>query len=197
MNRSVPIVVSQEGYSTEHFILPPHYLKDLKTVLIPHGLILDRIEKLAHSIINWYDEQELHVICISKGSHGFFNQLLSSMNTMALYNRKPNGGTPPYMEHYVRIKSKGSGLQIISEDLSKVLEGKQVLVVQDIIHTGATINQCVDYLAKMKPLGIRVASLLEKRTPTSTGLKGDFVGFLVPADEFIVGFSFPMYSALI
>eukprot|EP01066_Platyproteum_vivax_P005012 Platyproteum_vivax@DN1639_c0_g1_i1.p1 len=190
--RTAPIFITEEGNKVEHFLLPAHYVRDLECVLIPYGYILDRIEKLAHDIKNSYAQNtELHVICILKGSRGFFTQLLAYLNKITLYSEQGNSN-PPYMEHYVRLKSysndKSTGkLQVISENLA-VLGDKDVLIVEDIIDTGHTLSQFVKFLVEVKPRSVKVASLLEKRTDKSVGFKGDFVGFSCP-DGFVVGFS--------
>merc|ERR1711862_375129 len=97
----------------------------------------------------------------------------------------------PYYEQYVRLKSyknmESTGeLQVISDDL-KILEGKHVLIVEDIIDTGNTLKKFCQHLESFSPKTIKIASLLEKRTPKSIGFLGDFVGFSIP-DEFIVGY---------
>ena len=63
----------------------------------------------------------------------------------------------------------------------------KVLIVEDIIDTGNTLAKFCDILNEKAPKSVRVASLLEKRTPKSNGFKGDFVGFDIP-DHFIVGY---------
>ena len=96
------------------------------------------------------------------------------------------------MEHYVRLKSyhntnSTGSVQVISDDLS-VLKDKHVLVIEDIIDTGRTLGHFCKQLVSIGPKSLRIASLLEKRTPKSVGLRGDFVGFSIP-DLFIVGYS--------
>ncbi|CEM26301.1 unnamed protein product [Vitrella brassicaformis CCMP3155] len=190
--RSEPVYISDDtGYALSHFLLPSHYQLDLERVLIPAGFILDRIEKLAHDIKTFYGDQDLHVLCILKGSRGFFNHLLSYLNKIHMYGR-PYATSPPYMEHYVRLRSyvgtDSSGqLEVIAEDLS-ILKNKHVLIVEDIIDTGNTLTKFCDYLRAIGPKSIGIASLLEKRTDKSNGFRGDFVGFSCP-DAFVVGFS--------
>eukprot|EP00922_Rhytidocystis_sp_ex-Travisia-forbesii_P012433 GHVS01018741.1.p1 GENE.GHVS01018741.1~~GHVS01018741.1.p1 ORF type:complete len:257 (-),score=38.50 GHVS01018741.1:347-1117(-) len=190
VGRLEPVWIGEEGFDKNHFVLPPHYTNDIDRVLIPHGMIEDRIEKLAYDVKRRFRD-ELHVLCVLKGSRWFFGRLLSFLNKIHIYGC-PDSIGPPYMEHYVRLKSyKGDtstgDLQVISEDLS-CLKGKQVLVVEDIIDTGHTLTKFCKWLEDLQPESISVASLLEKRTTKSNGFKGDFVGFSVP-DSFVVGFS--------
>eukprot|EP00920_Eleutheroschizon_duboscqi_P027599 GHVT01067615.1.p1 GENE.GHVT01067615.1~~GHVT01067615.1.p1 ORF type:complete len:281 (+),score=48.69 GHVT01067615.1:237-1079(+) len=190
--RMPPIFLEDSfGYEPWRFVIPGHYRESLDRILIPHGLILDRIEKLAFDIRQAFGDEELHLLCILKGSRGFFNHLLSFLNRIHIYAR-PSSCTPPYMEHYVRLVSytgtESTGkLQVISEDLS-CLKDKNILIVEDIIDTGHTLTKFCKWLEALKPRKVGVASLLEKRTPHSNGFRGDLVGFSVP-DAFVVGFS--------
>jgi len=173
-------------------LIPSHYYASIDRVLLPHGIIRDRIEKIAYDIKNRFKEENLHLLCILKGSRGFFSLLLTFLNRLHIY-RGGDQGNPPYLEHYVRLKSycndESSGqLKVLSEDLS-ILKGENVLLVEDIVDTGLTLTKFCGWLeANVRPKTISVTSLLEKRTPKSNGFKADFVGFSVP-DVFVVGFS--------
>lgn len=189
--RMPPIIVDDVGYDKSHFLIPKHYLDSVDRVLLPQGVILDRIEKLAYDIMEFYKDEEVNIICILKGSRGFFNQLTHFFNKLSTYGSPRKG--PLYLEHYVRIKtyqnSESSGtFNVIAEDLTG-LKGKHVLIVEDIIDTGHTLSRFCRWLEEhIQPRDIAVTSLLEKRTPATNGFKGDFVGFSVP-DAFVVGFS--------
>eukprot|EP00386_Alphamonas_edax_P008332 GDKI01027330.1.p1 GENE.GDKI01027330.1~~GDKI01027330.1.p1 ORF type:complete len:242 (-),score=97.69 GDKI01027330.1:468-1193(-) len=190
--RLEPLFVADDaGLPKEYFMIPSHYEEDIKEVLIPHGFLLDRIEKLAFDIKQHYGDEGVDLICILKGSRGFFNHLLQNLNKSHMYGSQ-HSTRPPYMEHYVRLKSyvndQSSGdLQVIAEDLS-VLKNKNVLIVEDIIDTGLTLTKFCKYLEKLGPKTVGVTSLVEKRTDKNiTGFKGDFVGFSIP-DAFVVGF---------
>jgi len=192
--RKEPIHIGEDsGYSKDHFVIPSHYYESIERVLIPHGIIVDRIERLAYDIHSQFKDVSLHVLCILKGSRGFFSQLLMFLNKFHIYGGGLQRSHPPYIEHYVRIKSYSNdestgALQILSEDLS-LLQGQNVLVVEDIVDTGTTLTKFSRWLSEMvHPKSISVASLLEKRTPKGCGFKADFVGFSIP-DEFVVGFS--------
>jgi len=188
--RAEPLYIDEKGLSKEHFMLPPHYVDSIDRLLVPYGFVVDRIERLAWDIKTTYGNEDLHLICVLKGSRGFFNHLLNALNRIHMYQNRHTTSLPFY-EHYVRLKSyKGmqstGELTVIAEDLS-VLEGKHVLVVEDIIDTGTTLTKFAKYLEDIKPRSVGVASLTEKRTTRSSGFKGDFVGFSIP-DEFVVGF---------
>ena len=190
-HRKDPIVIADGcGYSKSKLLVPNHYRDEIENVLIPRGLLTDRIEKLAFDIRETYGDEPIHLLCVLKGSRGFFAELCAVLNRIHGYAGKHVN--PPYVEHYIRIKSyhntESTGVvQVISDDLS-ILEGKNVLVVEDIIDTGRTLNHFCKQLVALKPKSLKIASLFEKRTPKSVGLRADFVGFDVP-DVFIVGYS--------
>ncbi|KAF4660114.1 hypoxanthine phosphoribosyltransferase 1 [Perkinsus olseni] len=192
VGRKEPIFVKdsdEEMYHLEHFLIPPHYKNDLKKIMLPKGLILDRTEKLAMDIRRSYGDTKLHLLCILKGSRGFFSELVGYLNRIHRYTA--NMHHAPYQEHYVRIKSyhntQSTGkLNVMADDLS-VLKDQDVLIVEDIVDTGNTLSKFCKHLETFGPRSIRVATLVEKRTDKSCGFKGDFVGFSVP-DDFIVGF---------
>jgi hypoxanthine phosphoribosyltransferase len=183
-----PVFVTADGFAKSDFLIPAHYRDDLEKVLIPRGLVIDRVERLAVDIRDTYGDVELHALCVLKGSRGFFAELLKVLNRIHRYTKHEH---PPFYEHYVRIKSyentESTGkVNIMCESLH-LLEGKDVLIVEDIIDTGTTLTRFCNQLLELKPRSIRVASLVEKRTPKSNGFVADFAGFSVP-DEFLVGY---------
>lgn len=91
---------------------------------------------------------------------------------------------------FIRVKSyendQSSGeINIIGLDKLDNLTGKNVLIVEDIIDTGATMRKLLATLSKYKPKSVRVACLLRKRTPKSSGYIPDYVGFEIPGRAFI------------
>ena len=190
-NRKEPIVVGDnEVYDKELFLLPTHYKEDLASVMIPKGLIEDRIEKLAMDITEIYGDESVHLICVLKGSRGFFGALCKVLNRIRRYTKSHKN--PPYIEHYVRLKSYSNAestgkVQVISDDLDE-LSNKHVLIVEDIIDTGRTLSTFCKQLIALNPKSLRIAALLEKRAPRTMAIKADFAGFSIP-DEFVVGYS--------
>ncbi|CAD7953595.1 unnamed protein product [Amoebophrya sp. A120] len=206
LDREAPIWIEHTcRFEKQQFVLPKHYEDSLDYILLPRGLLNDRIEALAVQMRQFYGDEELHVLCILKGSRGFFSKLLEIFDRIHKYSVVTDGSGAgktttrtfkhaPYMEHYIRLKSyenmhsTGELLQVMSDDLT-VLENKHVLIVEDIIDTGNTLTKFVEHLKSFSPKTIKVASLLEKRIPKekSFGFIGDFVGFSIP-DLFIVGY---------
>ena len=96
LQRKEPVEIAEgELYAKDKFLIPSHYKQDIESILIPRGLLLDRIEKLAVDIRNTYGEQPVHLICILKGSRGFFSDLCKILNRIHKYS----GGhpEPPYV----------------------------------------------------------------------------------------------------
>ena len=96
----------QCGVSPDHVIVPNHYAADIEKVWISRGVVVDRIEKLAVDIRKAYGDEELHVLCVLKGSRGFFSELLRVLNRIHRYT--DHHVNAPFFEHYVRTAADGS-----------------------------------------------------------------------------------------
>ena len=182
--RSTLHALTHTSYCT-HTPLQPF----LTSVLLPHGLVLDRVEKLARDIVEDYPSSTPHLLVVLKGGSEFATDLSRCM-------RRIHGYTPhkhvPFTMDYVRVKSysgtASTGTVTISGIDMATLKGRDVIVVEDIIDTGLTMQHLLPELKKHGPTSVRVSSLLEKRTEKSCGFKGDYVGFSVP-DAFVVGYN--------
>ncbi|KNC76414.1 hypoxanthine-guanine phosphoribosyltransferase [Sphaeroforma arctica JP610] len=177
---------AENTYPLDQFAVPQHYKDDLNSVMIPNGLILNRLEKLAQDIV-----EDIHaplvVLCVLKGGHQVFSDLVNfikQLNTRA-------GRSLPLSLEFIRMKSyhndQSSGkVEIIGMNMSN-LKGKHVLVVEDIVDTGRSLVKLCNTLNEQGPETLRTFSLLLKRTPHSNGFQPDYVGFEIP-DEFVVGY---------
>jgi hypoxanthine phosphoribosyltransferase len=83
--------------------------------------------------------------------------------------------------------SRSSGQVKLNKDLDSSIEGKTVIVVEDILDTGLTLRYLLRILQQRKPKNLRVAVLLDKEERRLTDVKADYVGFAIP-NEFVVGF---------
>ncbi|XP_064613788.1 hypoxanthine-guanine phosphoribosyltransferase-like [Liolophura sinensis] len=185
------VIVTDEwqGYPLEQFCVPKHYEEDLESILIPCGLILDRIERLARDVVQDMHQEGLVALCVLKGGYKFFADLMDRIKQL---NRNTNESVPLSVDFirtrsYVNEKSTGN-VNIIGADHLVTLKGKNVLVVEDIVDTGKTIQNLLQTLMEFKPKTVRVASLLVKRTVNSSGYRPDYIGFEVP-DKFVVGYA--------
>ncbi|KNE60408.1 hypoxanthine phosphoribosyltransferase [Allomyces macrogynus ATCC 38327] len=184
------IVIGDEepGFPLRHFVIPSHYKDDVERVLIPHGMIMDRVEKLANEIAA-DTEGPLTVCCILKGGHAFFADLVNRLKKCT----NAAGQNLPMQLDFIKVKSyegdKSSGNVTISYTEQELhdLKGKHLLLVEDIIDTGATMTALLAKLAEYQPASVRVVSLFLKRTPKSVGYIPDYVGVEIP-DQFIVGY---------
>ncbi|CAH1789663.1 unnamed protein product [Owenia fusiformis] len=177
------------GYSLDKFCIPKHYEEDLDHVLIPYGLIQDRIERLARDIVQEFGNKPIVALCVLKGGYKFFSDLLDKIQ---LLNRNSTESIPICID-FIRLKSyeddQSTGqIKVIGGDNLNNLSGKNVLIVEDIIDTGGTMKKLLQLLEAYKPKSIRVASLLVKRTSRSNGVKADYAGFEIP-DRFVVGYA--------
>jgi len=196
LSRCINIPDDFEGYSKDVFCIPKHYEDSLSTVLVPEGMILDRIDRLARDIfqdvITASEEPEpLVSLCVLKGGYKFYSDLQDKINNLNSNHEK----SVPMRVEFVRLKSyenteSAGEVQIVgvsSEELVN-LKGKNVLVVEDIIDTGKTMQKLLKTLRKYEPKRIYVACLLRKRTPLSDGYVPDYVGFEIP-NKFVVGYA--------
>jgi len=185
----IDVTPEKFNYQLDHFVIPNHYEKDVSSILIPHGVIMDRVNKLARLIV---DESNgpLVVCCILKGGHQYFADLV---NVIKKLTTKAGLSVPLSLE-FIRVKSyhndqaSGEVRVSLTEDECKEFQGKNILIVEDIIDTGATMVKLLEKLKQYNPASIKVTSLLIKKTERSNGYIPDYVGFAIP-DAFVVGYA--------
>ncbi|KAG2197322.1 hypothetical protein INT47_012752 [Mucor saturninus] len=184
----IDVTTEKNHYSLNHFVIPSHYERDVSSILIPHGVIMDRIQKLARLIVD--DSQgPLVVCCILKGGHQYFADLVNEIKKL----RRNNGSSVPLSLEFIRVKSytndTSGGVNIsLTDEQLKEFEGKNLLIVEDIIDTGATMVHLLNRLETYNPKSVKVTSLLLKKTPKSNGYIPHYVGFAIP-DAFVVGYA--------
>jgi hypoxanthine phosphoribosyltransferase len=134
-------------------------------ILIPKGLIVDRIQKLAEWIAQ--DTQgPVKACCILKGAHVFYASLMDHLKHL----KNGEGASIPLSFEFIKVKSYMNDssvgniqISLLESDLI-AFEGKEVLIVEDIVDTGATMVALIDLIKKYNPKSIRVVSLLLKKT---------------------------------
>jgi hypoxanthine phosphoribosyltransferase len=147
--------------------------------LIDADTLAARIRELGASISRDYEGQELVVVGILKGSFIFLADLVRAMN---VDHRIDFLG----LSSYGHAESSSGVVQIVS-DLSKPIEGCDVLIVEDIIDTGLTMRYLLDNLATRRPRSVRVCTLLHKPSRARTEVPIDYVGFTID-DHFVIGY---------
>ncbi|XP_051007200.1 phosphoribosyltransferase domain-containing protein 1 [Acomys russatus] len=187
--RGVVLTDNWPGYDLDLFTYPQHYYGDLESVFIPHGIIVDRIERLAKDIMKDIGYHDILVLCVLKGGYKFCADLVEHLKNIS----RNSDQFVSMKVDFIRLKSYKNDqsmgeMQIIgSEDLS-TLSGKNVLIVEDVVGTGRTMKALLSSIEKYKPNMVKVASLLVKRTARSDSFRPDYAGFEIP-DVFVVGYA--------
>lgn len=183
VTKSPPIFIpdSFEGYPISSFCLQHVPVDDLESVLIPGGLVKDRIERLGFDIATDFANEDFTFLCVLKGGFQFFNLLLDVVRHYYQFNRnhsqnnlEASGKARRIQAEFIRLvsyendESKGTVKIIGLENLSS-LRGKNVIVVEDIIDSGLTMQTLLKALEREQPKLVKVAALFSKRTSKNTG----------------------------
>jgi hypoxanthine phosphoribosyltransferase len=147
--------------------------------MIPEEDVTKRIEEMGRQISEDYAGKQVHLICILKGGVFFACELAKQI-------------TVPVSIDFMSVGSYGdgtssSGIVKIAKDLDETLEGKEVLVVEDIIDSGRTLSYLLEVLRKREPKSMRLCTLLDKPSRRVREVKVDYIGYKIP-DEFVVGY---------
>ena len=150
------------------------------SVLINEETLDQRISEIGAQISRDYEGQEVHLICILKGGTFFMCELATRI-------------TIPVSIDFMSVSSygnstKSSGVVKIIKDLDKPLDGKNVIIVEDIIDTGRTLSYLIKVLKQRNPASLRLATMLDKPDRRVVDdVDVDYTGFEIP-DEFVVGY---------
>lgn len=148
--------------------------------LIEEERVAARIRELGEDISREYEGREVHLICVLKGGVFFMCDLAKRI-------------TVPVTMDFMSVSSYGagtrsSGVVKIVKDLDQPLEGKDVLIVEDIIDSGRTLSYLIEILKKRHPRSLRLCTLLDKpERRVVDNVQVDYCGFQIP-DEFVVGY---------
>lgn len=154
-------------------------MREKVRIFLPEHEVNARIAELAKQISEDYAGKEVHLICVLKGSVFFMCELAKRI-------------TVPVTMDFMSVSSygndtKSSGVVRIVKDLDEPLEGKEVLIIEDIIDSGRTLSYLIDILNKRNPKSLRLCTLLDKPDRRVTQVHVDYTGFNIP-DEFVVGY---------
>jgi hypoxanthine phosphoribosyltransferase len=148
-------------------------------VLISSEKIQARIRELGEQISRDYPDGNLHMICILKGACFFLTDLARAMKRDVFVD---------FMGISTYGKGKTSSGEVkVTKDLDISIEGADVLIVEDIVDSGVTLNYLMHVLEQRKPRSIRIAALLDKPDRRLRPIHANYVGFRIP-DEFVVGY---------
>ena len=151
---------------------------DMAKILITKEQIDARVHELAEEINRDYAGEEIILVGILRGSIYFLVDLSRLINSNVYIE---------FMSVSSYIGTQSSGEVRINKDITRPLEGKNVLIVEDIIDTGYTLSYLKQILLARKPKSLKVCTLLDKPSRRKVDFQGDYVGFSVP-DEFVVGY---------
>lgn len=159
--------------------MPQHPMHDdVESVLFTQAQILQRVRELGESITRDYSGRDPHLITILRGSVPFIADLIRAMDCPLSLDVL---GVASYAGH------QSSGEVRLTKDLDDPIEGRNVLVVEDIIDTGLTLSYVLRSLQQRAPASVKVATFLDKPSKRSTPIDVDYVGFSIP-DAFVVGY---------
>lgn len=149
------------------------------SVLIAEEDIDKKVREIAEQINADYAGKSIHLICILKGSVMFACELAKRL-------------TVPVTLDFMSVSSYGSGttstgIVRIVKDLDEPLEGKEVLIVEDIVDTGRTLAHLIEVLKTRRPASVRLCTLLDKPDRRVTHVDVDYTCFQIP-DQFVVGY---------
>lgn len=146
--------------------------------LISADSIRARVDELGRQITSDYAGQEIVVVTVLKGSFIFAADLVRAIDV-------------PLAVDFLGLRSyegtESSGVVQITSDLTKSVEGKHVLVIEDIVDTGLTMQYLLQNLETRKPASVKLASLLHKPARSKVKIPIDYLGFTID-DVFVIGY---------
>ena len=154
-------------------------LNDIKSILYPENLLLQTVKSLGKQISEDYKDKNLLLVSVLKGSVVFMTDLMRSIDIDCEID-------------FMAVSSYGSGVKSsgtvrILKDLDRDIRGYDVLLVEDILDSGKTLNYLMDVLYARNPNSIRICTLFDKPERREVDIYADYKGLSVP-DEFIVGY---------
>ena len=148
-------------------------------ILLQSMMIRSRIREMGEQITHDYAGKTPFLVAILKGASIFHADLVRAIGLKLSYD-------------FMAVGSYGSGTQSSGEvrilkDLEESLEGKDVLLVEDIVDTGLTLHYLIRTLKARNPKSLKIATLLSKPSRRKINVPVDYIGFEIP-DEFVVGY---------
>ena len=153
--------------------------EDLAKILISKEDIEKRVKEIGAQITSDYQGESVLMVGILRGAVVFFSELVKNVDLDVRFD-------------FMVVSSYGSGSTSSGEvriikDISQPIEGKNVLIIEDIIDTGNTLKNLKRMLLTRNPKSLKIVSLLDKPSRRKVEMEGDYVGFVVP-NEFVVGY---------
>ena len=159
--------------------ITPSTLEDIDHVLLSPEEIQKKVRALAAEISRDYAGEEVRLVGILKGVAFFMTDLMRELEV-------PVSTDYMFITKYVRNGSDTDAVRIL-KDLDHPIQGRHVLLVEDIVDTGITLRYILNYLRARKPASLRVCTLLDRRARRLVEQPLDYVAFEIP-DEYVVGY---------
>lgn len=148
-------------------------------VLITEEQLDKRISEIAEEINKDFGSKEITLICVLKGGIMFMTDIAKKLKQTVEFE-------------FIDVSSYGndtvsSGTLTINKDLESSIEGKHVLLLEDIVDTGRTLSYLIEYLKEKNPASLKLCTLLDKPSRRVVDVKADYIGFTIP-DAFVLGY---------
>jgi len=158
----------------------PNLKADIGQILISEDEIRAKVRELGGLISADYSGRAVTLVSVLKGSLPFMADLMRAIDVPVQIDLME-------VSSYGGATTETSGLVRILKDLSSSISGRDVLIVEDIIDTGLTLNYLLRYLRGKNPATLRICALLDKPARRLVEIPIDYTGFTIP-DEFVVGY---------
>jgi len=160
--------------------LPPEQLPAHPTPLLTREAIAARVDELADQIrADYASTGDLHLVCVLKGAFVFFSDLVRRLDRPATLDFI-------VVSSYHKAKRSSGEVRLI-KDLDTGIEGRDVIIVEDIVDTGLTLTYLLDMMRARRPKTLRTACLLSKPSRREVDVPVEYVGFTI-ADRFVIGY---------
>ena len=153
---------------------------DIAEILLTEEQISTRVAELGSRISADYQGRTLTLVSVLKGSLPFMADLMRAIDLPLRIDLME-------VSSYGGATTESSGLVRILKDLSASIAGEDVLIVEDIIDTGLTLNYLISYLRGKNPATLRICTLLDKPARRLVEIPVDYIGFQIP-DQFVIGY---------
>ena len=152
---------------------------DIQSILYSPEVLAEKVRQIGQKISHDYAGKNPLLVSVLKGSVVFMSDLMRAIDI-------------PCQIDFMMVSSYGAGVKTsgvvkIMKDLDTPLEGRDLIIVEDILDSGKTLHYLKGMLSERHPNSIRIAALLDKPERREAPITADYVGFVVP-DQFIVGY---------
>ena len=151
---------------------------DVQEILLDSQTVATRVAELGAQLSADYAGRDPVLVSVLKGALVFLADLMRAMDLSSSID---------LMEVSSYAGTETTGQVRILKDLSRPIEGRDVIVVEDIIDTGLTLNYLLGYLADRQPASIKICCLLDKPARRLADIEIDYIGFTIP-DRFVIGY---------